>query len=139
MPPETSTTARRGSARPIVIVGSWRAGGRRQVLQRGARALLDLGAGGRGDRRLQGTPRGAVVLERNLAIGDPQLRFRCLGAVRVLPQQRLERGQCRLVVLGDLVRAAEPVIRVRNQRALRILVDEGAEAARRVDIIAIAQ
>src|SRR5690348_11423782 len=137
MPPETSTTALRGSERPSVIAASLLPG--RDILQLVACLLGELASRVRRNGSLQRVPCGGVLPEGDLAVGDTKLCFGGLGAVRVLPQQRLERGQCRLVVLGDLVRTAQPVVGVRNQRALRILVDEGTESARRVYVVAVAQ
>src|SRR6185437_13644268 len=139
MPPETSTTAGAAERLAIIAKASALSRGRRYVAHPVARAFFQRRAGMRLDHRLQRGSGSTEILERDLAVGDAELCFRSLGIARIFPQQCLERSQRGLVVLGDLVRTAQPVIRIRRQRAIRILVDEGAEAARGIDVVAGAE
>src|SRR6185437_15997014 len=100
MPPETSTTALGAESTTVTVRASLRAGISGNVLQPFPRALGQWRARMRLDHGLQSRARGRVVLHADLAIGDAKLRFRRFRTVRIFLQQRLERRQRKLVILG---------------------------------------
>src|SRR5579875_654651 len=125
MPPETSTTAPHGVGDRSVIGSSMTAGLQRESLQPALRQPLDRRAG--------------VGLHLELAVADLEPRAGRLIALRKPLQQRLEGIQRHLVVLGDVVGLAQPVIRIGRERIVGILLHELAEAARGIDVVARAQ
>src|SRR5579875_753050 len=139
MPPETSTTAPHGVGDRSVIGSSMTAGLQRESLQPALRQPLDRRAGGGLDHRFQRAPGGGVVLHLELAVADLEPRAGRLIALRKPLQQRLEGIQRHLVVLGDVVGLAQPVIRIGRERIVGILLHELAEAARGIDVVARAQ
>ena len=72
-----------------------------------------------------------------LTVTDLEQRVGRLLVIRIALEQGAERLLGDLVVLGDVVRLAEPVVRIAGQLAVRILIDEALETPRRFCVTAI--
>src|SRR5258706_1954620 len=122
-PPESRTTAdftpRRASAL-AALRGEARAG-----LAGGFRS------GETRDDVLERVARAARVALLGLDRGDREQRVGRLGGLRILREQLLLRGQRGAIVAHVGVADADPVVRVRGERARRIVLHEGAEGVDR--------
>src|SRR5258708_12119729 len=122
-PPERRTTAdftpRRASAL-AALRGEARAG-----LAGGFRS------GETRDDVLERIARAARVALLGLDRGDREQRIGSLGGLRILRQQLLLRGQRGAIVAHVGVADADPVVRIRGERARREVLHEGAEGVDR--------
>src|SRR5258706_3113129 len=122
-PPESRTTADFTPRRASALA----------ALRGEARAGLD-GCCRSGARRtdvLRRVARSARVALVGLDRGDREQRVGRLGGLRILREQLLLRGQRGAIVAHVGVADADPVVRVRGERARRIVLHEGAEGVDR--------
>src|SRR5512136_357578 len=89
-----------------------------------------------GDELLQRLARPGGIAELELAAADVEQRVGHLLAVRIARNQLALRGDRAAEILLRKLGVADPVLRRRRERALRVRLDEGLEPADRRGIVA---